>query len=381
MKTDKSGNTRENDVRRVQVTGRGSYIVSLPKQWVKQARLKGGGRVEFIDQPGAGLLVVPITESVPITDSKIEEDRSRCEVLISPNATPDSVARKIISLYVVGFSTIVITSDSENLSSSVRDVIRYVARRKLVGVELVNESSRSATLQVLLDFPQLLVPDVLRRMSSIMTSMLQDAIHSLTIPDPELANQVLKIDDEMDRFSLYVIRQLKWAVQHPLLLERIGLAAPVECLGYRIITKGIERSADHAARVAKNSTVIRHRMSSIVLKDINTLSGMASRMMQTAIDSLFVGDYEMAESVLLDREKISSLEAKLVDHLLKEKMSASELSALRLISESLRRIGEYATDISEVVLNLTVKKSIEPRPAGPRHARKQPSARVQSKII
>jgi len=368
MKTGKSGNERENEVRRVQVTGRGSYVVSLPKQWVKQARLKRGGRVEFVEQSGVGLLMVPITES------KVEEDQPRCEILISPNATADSVARKIISLYVVGFSTIVLTSDSENLSASVRDVIRYVARRKLVGVELVNESSKSATLQVLLDLPQLLVPDVLRRMSSIMTSMLQDATHSLTIPDPELANQVLKIDDEMDRFSLYIIRQLKWAVQHPLLLGRIGLTAPVECLGYRIITKGVERSADHAARVAKNSMLIGHRMSSTVLKDINTLSGMASRMMQTAIDSLFVGDYELAESVLLDREKISSLEAKLVDHLLKEKMPASELSALRLISESLRRIGEYATDISEVVLNLTVKKSIEAPSAGPRHTRRQLSA-------
>ena len=368
MKTGKSGSERENEVRRIQVTGRGSYVVSLPKGWVKQARLKRGGRVEFVEQPGVGLLVVPITES------KVEGDQPRCEILISPDATADSVARKIISLYVVGFFTIVLTSDSENLSASVRDVIRYVARRKLVGVELVNESSKSATLQVLLDLPQLLVPDVLRRMSSIMTSMLQDAIHSLTIPDPELANQVLKIDDEMDRFSLYIIRQLKWAVQHPLLLGRIGLTAPVECLGYRIITKGVERSADHAARVAKNSMLIGHRMSSTVLKDINTLSGMASRMMQTAIDSLFVGDYELAESVLLDREKISSLEAKLVDHLLKEKMPASELSALRLISESLRRIGEYATDISEVVLNLTVKKSIEAPSAGPRHTRRQLSA-------
>jgi phosphate uptake regulator len=82
-------------------------------------------------------------------------------------------------------------------------------------------------------------------------------------------------------------------------------------------------------------------------------------MMETAVLALFVCDYQLAENVLIDREKISALESRLVEHLLKRKMPASELSALRLISESLRRIGEYATDIAEVVLNLTVQKSIE----------------------
>lgn len=48
-----------------------------------------------------------------------------------------------------------------------------------------------------------------------------------------------------------------------------------------------------------------------------------------------------------------------VEHLLKERMPASELSALGLLSESLRRIGEYSTDFTGVVLNLTVQKSIE----------------------
>jgi phosphate uptake regulator len=215
---------------------------------------------------------------------------------------------------------------------------------------------------VLLGFPQLLVPDVLRRMVSIMNSMHHDATHALASSDRELANQVLKIDDEMDRFSLYIIRQLKWAVQHSPLVERIGLTSPVECLGYRIITKVVERSADHAATIAKNSLVIQHSLNPAILKNINTLSQSASKMMEAAVQSLFGSDYQLAESVLFDREKISAIESRLVEHLLKERMPADELSALRLISESLRRIGEYATDIAEVVLNLTVQNSIETTP-------------------
>lgn len=340
-------------VRRVQLTGRGSYIVSIPKGWVEEAGLKKGGRVEFSRQQNKGLLLVPFE------GARYEDERSRCAISIPPEADPASVARRIISLYVVGFSTIEISSKTGNLPTKVRDIIREVARTKLVGTELVTESSRSATLQVLLTYPQLLVPDALRRMASITNSMQQDSVQALANRDSDLARQVLKIDDEIDRFSLYIIRQLKWAVQHPPLIEKIGLRQPVECLGYRIITKSVERSADHAARVAENSLFIQHELDPGLLKDTRTLSDVSLRMMDTALRALFSDNYELAEGVLMEKGKTAQLESKLVDRLLREKMPASELSAFRLASESLRRIGEYATDVAEVVLNLTVVRSID----------------------
>lgn len=353
MRTKKSGEQENGQVRSIQLTGRGSYILSIPKHWVREVGMKKGGRVEFIERQGEGLLLRPLASTRP------ENASPRGVIAISPDVTSDAVTRRIISLYVIGQSTIEVNAKSGTLSASIRDTIRDVARRKLVGTELVNESSKSATLQVLLSFPQLLVPDALRRMTSIMTSMQQDAVQALAHSDRELANQVLKIDEEIDRFSLYIIRQLKWGVQHPALLDRIGLRAPGECLGYRIVTKSIERSADHAARVAKNSLVIRRTLDPRILKDINTLGQSASKMMGTAMQALFTSDYQLAERVLIDRERISALENKLVEDILNERLPGSEMSALRLVSESLRRIGEYATDISEVVLNLTVQDSIE----------------------
>lgn len=109
--------------------------------------------------------------------------------------------------------------------------------------------------------------------------MQQDAVQAFVNTDRELAKQVLKIDDEIDRFSLYIIRQLKWAVQHPPLVEKIGLRSPVECLGYRIITKSVERSADHAARVAQNALLIQRQVDAPLLKDTRTLSELSSNMM------------------------------------------------------------------------------------------------------
>jgi phosphate uptake regulator len=340
-------------IRRVQVTGRGSYIVSLPKPWVEEAGLRKGGRIEFSKQENWGLTLTPFGST------KYDDERARCSISLPANIDTDALTRMIISLYVSGYSTIEIRSKSGNLTAAVRDTIRDVARGKLVGTELVTESAQSATLQVLLSYPQLLVPDALRRMLSILTAMQQDAMQALSRLDKELANQVVKIDDEIDRFSLYVIRQLKWAVKHPTLLSRIGLMSPVECLGYRIISKSVERSADHAARIGVNVVLLQQAPSPALFKEANTLSQQSSKMMETALRALFARDYKLAETVLLERDKVTDLESKVVERLLKEKLPAGDLSAMRLVSESLRRIGEYATDVAEVVLNSTIQEIVD----------------------
>jgi len=356
MKMVKETETTEDDrvVRRVQVTGRGSYIVSIPKHWVESAGLRKGGRIEFSKQQNRGLLMTPFDHG------RYDDERTRCELTLSQDADPESVARRIISLYVIGYSTIDISSKSGSLPALVRDCIRDVARQKLVGTEVVTESSKSATLQVLLNYPQLLVPDALRRMGSIMSSMHQDAIQALVSGDKELASQVTKIDDEIDRFSLYIIRQLKWAVQHVPLLERIGLNSPVDCLGYRIVTKSVERSADHACRVAENALALNHPLDTSMTKETNALAQASYKMMENALKSLFARDYDLAENTLLEKDRMAGLESKVLERLLKEKMPASELSAITLISDSLRRIGEYASDVAEVVLNMTVERTSQP---------------------
>ena len=343
----------ERYIRRLQLTGRGSYIVSVPKEWVQEVGLRKGGEVELRRQGNHNLLMGGFGKL------RADVERSRCALSIPSDIDPGTLTRRLVSLYLVGYSTIEVTSKSGNLTGPVRESIRDVARGKLVGTEVVTESSRSATLQVLLSFPQLWVTDALRRMSTIAGFMQRDAVTALTNFDKDMAKQIPKIDDEVDRFGFYIVRQLKWAVQHPTLVEKIGLTSPVDCLGYRMITKSVERSADHAVKVAENTLSLQHPLDAALQRDTQTLSQESYKTMDNALKSLFGHDYHLAEGVISEKEEISSLESRLVDHLLKEKLPASDLSAIRLISESLRRIGEYATDIAEVVLNLTVQKTLD----------------------
>jgi phosphate uptake regulator len=89
------------------------------------------------------------------------------------------------------------------------------------------------------------------------------------------------------------------------------------------------------------------------MEKITILSSLANSMFEEAMEALFKHDFKMAEAVI---EKICTVhklekEAVLCTHSAK----IEEVANLRLIIESVRRTAEYASDISEVVLNLNVE--------------------------
>ena len=82
-------------------------------------------------------------------------------------------------------------------------------------------------------------------MTIITSSMHKDAIIALRTIDHQLAKDVRATDYEVNRFHLYIIRQLKTAIQNPRIITAIELKTPRDCLGYRLVTKMVERTADH----------------------------------------------------------------------------------------------------------------------------------------
>ena len=83
------------------------------------------------------------------------------------------------------------------------------------------------------------------------------------------------------------------------------------------------------------------------------ISGIAITMFETAIEALFRHDYALAESIVEKTRDVVSLEKEAVTT--SQKMDIADAPYLRLIIESIRRTAEYASDIAEIVLNLTIE--------------------------
>ncbi|MCS7366884.1 MAG: phosphate uptake regulator PhoU [archaeon YNP-WB-062] len=340
----------DEETRRIQFTGKSTYIVSLPKEWVVSMGLKAGSLVTITRQDGS-LILTPKGVAKPATQP------TEATITISSGEDPETIVRAIISLYLVGYNSIIIKAREDRISTMQRNLIKELTRKKLVGTEIVSETSNEIRLQVLVSYPELSVENALRRMCIIATSMHNDAMQALKNMDRELAKEVIQLDDEVDRFSFYIIRQLKLAVQNVKIIRDIGLSSPRDCLGYRVIVKFVERMADHAARIAKNVLSLEEKPSESVLQTLYEMSTFAQNLFEDAIKALFKKDYALADQVISKTKAIVALEEKALKEI-QSKTKQADISSIRMITESIRRIAEYASDIAEIVLNLNVNQII-----------------------
>ena len=334
----------EEEIRKVQFTGRASYIVNLPKRWIVQHNIKQGDPLVIIPQTDGSLRISP--KSLSLGEGQLE-----AVMKVAPDLDSDSLSRRLISLYISGFNTVKLLA-SGGVTLVQREAVKDLVRSRFVGTEIVSESSDSMTLQVLMSLPELPVEDALRRMSIITGFMLRDAFRAVETMDRNLASSVAKADDEVDRFSLYVIRQLASAVRSQLVMREIGLSTPADCLGYRVVVKSVERMADHASKVANAVFSMERKLDPAVLADLSEFKSLDARAMEDSLTALYKRDYGGAEQVFQVVSRCRELDAKILA-LLTEKKGVDETPA-RLIVEDLRRWADYAADIAEVVLNLTV---------------------------
>ncbi|MGD8565952.1 MAG: phosphate uptake regulator PhoU [Candidatus Bathyarchaeota archaeon] len=345
-----SNNKRSEEARKLQMTGGSTYTVSLPKNWVIENHLEKGNPLLIRKEEDGSLLILP-------PELEKRDEVGEAFILVSPNEAPNRIIMKTVATYLIGYNLIHIKAESQqNLSSIQRNKLKTFARNLLVGTEIVSDTPTELTLQVLLSYPELSVQSALRRMSIITASMHKDALTALKEFDQTLAKSVIATDNEVDRFHLYIIRQLKMAMQNPRIIREIGLSTSRDCLGYRLITKTVERTADHATNIAQNVLLLEEEVSSEIVKTITQMSELAISSFETSIESLFKSDYALAEEVIMKAGEIISLE--------KDAVSSSEegrmkgITSLRLLIESVRRTAEYASDIAEIVLNLTVKSML-----------------------
>jgi phosphate uptake regulator len=340
------------ETRKIQYTGGSSYIVSLPKKWVQDLGLKQGDHVVILRQGNSLLQLAPASKRMS------KEQKEATIEIAKDNNNPYFLARKLISLYFLGYNIInVIPKDFGRLTSEQREVMKDVVKRVLMGTEIIADSAGGITLQVLINLLELSVDAAFKRMLLIAKSMHRDAVLSLRENNLELAKEIIKSDDDVDRFSFYIVRQLNIAIKNEHLLKEIGLDDSRNCLGYRLITKATERVADHATIIAKDIIEMREPLHEDTVENIAKMSNFALEVLDEACLSMFKRDYNSADRAIENARKIDDLE-KEIRHSSDKAKDINEMYRIKLITENIRRVAEYASDIAEIVLNINVQQTL-----------------------
>jgi phosphate uptake regulator len=342
------------EVRKIQYTGRSTYILSLPKKWISEMSLKAGDSVTVIREANHSLSIFP-------TSLRATAPTHEAHSLVATEDGENTLKRKVVSMYLMGYNVINLKSKSGRINPVQREAIREVVRRNLVGTEIIGESSDLMTIQVLSSLPELSVKTAVRRMFLIGTSMHNDAMTALSEINNDLAMAVIRSDDEVDRFSLYILRNLVIASQNERILKEIGLKSPADCISYHVAVKSIERIADHATGIAMKSAKIQEKLHDKVFDKVREMSQMSLTILNDSVEAFLRKDYYLADSIVDRSASVRSLEEEIISVIDSQKIKDSDLVNLKLILEDIRRTAERSSDIAEAALNQTIGELIEPK--------------------
>jgi len=320
------------EVRRLQMTKSGSYLITLPKEWVKRHQLKEGDPLSLEVMDGALLVSAETMEPRKAT---IALERAV------------SLEREIRAKYLLGFEIIEITAE-QRLSREHRERIKDTIHR-LIGIEIVDEKANSVTLQCLLHPAALPAKSVLKREYSLAAGMHEEAVEALFTLDRELAEAVIRRDDEVDKLYFLLVRQLRTAVYNVAVARKLGVT-PLECLDLRIAAKYIEAIADCAVKVAEGAISMGELCMTIpeeLCSKIEELHEKARLIHEAAVEALLKGDVKRAEEIAGEAADLSSTLNSVNKEIAAQKPPL--VAQLLSISANLYQIGELGLDIAELV--------------------------------
>lgn len=352
--------------RKVQCVGRGSYIISLPKEWVQEAEIDRGSEIIFRVLDDRSVLLIPrkILEGRGAEKSKLKE----YWIYVKPEGDSVSLCRKITSLYVVGADIVHLRFKDKGCLQKHRAVINELIKNMLLGAEIIDEGENEITIQVLINHSNLSAGMAIRRMAILALAANREVISALKSKENNFIKNIIDLYNDINRLNLYVIRQLKYYLECNLFKD-LGFKSPKEFLGYRIVTNDIKNIASNALYIANNiislkklienkTLFLKEPLDEEVYTQITEFCYSIHQTFEASLKALFKRDYEEADKILSKIEEYSSMERNIAISIFTKKIDPNIAIVLGLMLDASRRMLEYSRNVAEITLNRTVEEIV-----------------------
>jgi phosphate uptake regulator len=326
------------EIRTVQLTGKSTFIISLPKHWIKSNNIKVHDKLVILENEDGSLIIYPYNkfkrkdESIITVDFKIYNSY-------------EEVLRECIALYLAGYQSIKVINITSNLHE-----LKEELRERLVGIEIIDETINSFTIHVFTSSIEVNIEKILDRMFSIVHLMFENFI-SFVKGEVDYYKRIIELDTDVDRFYNFISRQINQALNNSYLVYELGLNNKLECIEYKLVARALERIADHIEEMVSNFIKLVN-VSEEIKNEIVNLSGKIKENFKDMLITFLKKDKEKANKSIINIIAILNDIRNLTEMLFKNYSDKQELTSLKLILESLKRISEYTIDIAEYTINI-----------------------------
>ncbi len=312
------------EIRKIQKTGGSTLVVSLPKVWCQNFDLKVGSKVMLNYNDKGGIMMEPFEKSQTSTGAVMD---------IKKNADMENEMRMLISKYIQGVKRINIRSEDKKAMDDV--IHRFL--EFTIGFEIIDEKKNEATLEDLISLPMLTFEKGMRRMVTLVRSIVTESISDQKIP----LDYILQKEDEVDKFNIYIQRLFSQSLKDYSVLQLNNISSS-EALSYLLVSRALERIADHGLRIY--SLLGQKKLNN---SDLKNYIKSATEIMNRSMEYFFKKDVLSANLEISKKEYFKSER----DNINRSLRGKADGILLAEILEDAERIALYSTDICELIMD------------------------------
>ena len=323
------------EYRKIFLSGKSSYIISLPKKWIKRMNLKPGDIV-MVKEEDSKLVIYP---------KEYEEKRIK-EVVINAVNDFEELLRYIIAYYLAGADRIKIVMENLN-TKNIRESLRNIPN-KLIGIEILEEHEKYILFEIVLDDKRLKIEDIIKRMANTIRTMLIELMQLVEDGNNEIIFSITEKENVVDKLYFLIVRKIK-----KLIISNDEVEDLRDLLGYRIVAKSFERISDHIENISKSILNIKqlNYIKKDIIKILNDILNVFEKTFLSLISKSINNEiFKTCKDIKnYCNGIISKMNSKGFEHAMN----------MSIIIYSLKRIVSYLTDISEITINLYVNRKIK----------------------
>lgn len=312
------------EIRKIQKTGGSTLVVSLPKVWCQNFNLRVGSKVVLNYNERGGIMLEPFDRAQEISAAIVD---------IKRDADLEVELRTLISKYIQGVKKITIKAEDKKMMDDL--ISRFLDLT--IGFEIIDEKSNEATMEDLISLPMLTFEKGMKRMVTLVRSIVTESINPQKIP----LDYVLQKENEVDKFNIYIQRLFSQSLKDYSVLQ-LNKISSAEALSYLLVSRILERIADHGVRIYKllNERNVGEREIVNYIRD-------AAESMGRSMEFFFKKDKTGANQEISKKDHFKR-QREVIN---KSIQGSPEAIVLSEILEDAERIALYSSDICELTLD------------------------------
>jgi phosphate uptake regulator len=287
------------EYRRLISFGKNSYVISLPKAWIRQNKLKKGDLI-YVEETGHNLLLNPKENTADIKDQE--------KVIAIDNKPLSVIMREVSSAYIRNNRTIIFKG--KETSKKIKDIQNIV--QNLIALEIMEQTTDSVIARDFLNMDKVSLQELLRKMDIVTRTMFKEL---LNMPEENNYHSIYERDTDVNRLYLLLYRAVIYNLENPMKAMKNYHLNSIQLLRIYMFSFYLEALADEVKRIARHEQNL--KLSPAIEKKFKSLLNEINIYYLNSIKAMHSQDLDLAikmsdKKAEIDLE-IDNLEKEVID--------------------------------------------------------------------